>query len=63
MEAAWRTVRAGLREMSADDVLAHARHMARQWERYVMLPNCPPPCEFGELDAVRMVLDAMGFDQ
>ncbi|WP_162255237.1 MULTISPECIES: hypothetical protein [unclassified Lysobacter] len=59
MEAAWRTVRAGLREMSVDDVFAHTRHMARQWERFAMLPNCPPPFEFNELDAVRMVLDAM----
>lgn len=59
-EAAWRTVCAALRNQSVGSVLAFAPCMAKTWERFRMLPNCPPAFAFDELDAVRMVLDAAG---
>lgn len=61
MEAAWRTIRAGLRTNSVDQMLKFGPRMASAWTRMAMLPNCPPPFMFDELDAVRMVLDAKSF--
>jgi hypothetical protein len=57
MAAAYRTISAALRKMPPDDVIALARRMATNWTRYASLPNCPPPFEFDEMDAVRMALD------
>ena len=62
-EAAWRTICAALRKQPVGSVLAFAPCMAKTWERFRMLPNCPPAFAFDELDAVRMVLDAAGYQR
>ena len=62
-EAAWRTVCAALRKHRIDIVIDIARDLSTTWHRYRSLPNCPPAFAFDELDAVRMVLDAAGYQR
>jgi len=63
LAAAWRTIRAALRQMSPADVIEHACRMAAIWPQYCALPNCPPPFEFSEMDSVCMAQDAMRLTQ
>jgi len=58
MRAAWRAIRAAIKQYGSDEALMLARRMAGTWKMARSLPNQPPAFDFDETDAVSMVLDA-----
>lgn len=61
INAAWRAVRAAIKQYGSDETFVIARRMAGTWERARSLPNRPTEFNFDEADAVCMVLDAQAW--
>lgn len=58
MRAAWRAIRAAIKQYGSEETFLIARRMAGTWKMASSLPNRPPAFDFDEADAVSMVLDA-----